>query len=51
LVGALLKLDKAINRNVISATLKKLETSGARKLQMLLLSKKTGIFPARARAY
>lgn len=39
LVIALLKLDKAINENVISATLKNLGQSGARKLQMLLLSK------------
>jgi len=39
LVLALLKLDKAINENAISATLKKLGQSGARKLQMLLLSK------------
>jgi len=39
LVRALLKLDKAINENAISATLKKLGQSGARKLQMLLLSK------------
>jgi len=39
LVRALLKLDKAINENAISATLKKLGQSGARNLQMLLLSK------------
>ena len=39
LVKALLKLDKAINENMISATLKNLGQSGARKLQMLLLSK------------
>ena len=39
LVKALLKLDKAINENAISATLKTLGQSGARKLQMLLLSK------------
>jgi len=39
LVRALLKLDKAINENAISATLKKLGQSGARKLQMLLLTK------------
>jgi len=39
LVRALLKLDKAINENTISATLKKLGQGGARKLQMLLLSK------------
>ena len=39
LVRALLKLDKAINKNTISATLKKLGQGGARKLQMLLLSK------------
>jgi len=39
LVRALLKLNKAINENTISATLKKLGQGGARKLQMLLLSK------------
>ncbi len=39
LIKALLKLDKAINENAISATLKNLGQSGARKLQMLLLSK------------
>jgi len=39
LVKALLKLDKAINENAISATLKNLGQSGARKMQMLLLSK------------
>jgi len=39
LVKALLKLDKAINENTISATLKNLGESGARKLQTLLLSK------------
>lgn len=39
LVKALLKLDKGINENVISTTLKKLGQSGARKLQMFLLSK------------
>jgi len=39
LVKALLRLDKAINENAISATLKNLGQSGARKLQMLLLSK------------
>jgi len=39
LVKALLKLDKAINENAISATLKNLGQSGARKLQQLLLSK------------
>jgi hypothetical protein len=39
LVKALLKLDKAINENAISSTLKNLGQSGARKLQMLLLSK------------
>jgi len=39
LVKALLKLDKAINENAISATLKNLGQSSARKLQMLLLSK------------
>ncbi len=39
LVKALLRLDKAINENAISATLKNLGQGGARKLQMLLLSK------------
>jgi len=39
LVKALLKLDKAINENAISATLKNLGQSGARKLKMLLLSR------------
>jgi len=39
LVKTLLKLDKGINENAISTTLKKLGQSGARKLQMLLLSK------------
>ncbi len=39
LVKALLKLDKAINENAISATLKNLGQSGARKLQTLFLSK------------
>ncbi|HUX59133.1 MAG TPA: transposase, partial [Bacteroidales bacterium] len=39
LVKALLKLDKAINENAISVMLKNLGQSGARKLQMLLLSK------------
>ena len=39
LVKALLKLDKGINENAISTTLKKMGQSGARKLQMLLLSK------------
>ncbi len=39
LVKALLNLDKAINENTISATLKNLGQSGARKLQELLLSK------------
>lgn len=39
LVKALLQLDKGINENAISTTLKKLGQSGARKLQMLLLSK------------
>jgi hypothetical protein len=39
LVRALLKLDNAINENAISATLKKLGQGGARKLQMLLLTK------------
>jgi hypothetical protein len=34
LVKALLRLDKAINENAISATLKNLGQSGARKLQM-----------------
>ena len=39
LVRTLLKLDKAINENAISATLKGLGQTGARKLQMLLLLK------------
>jgi hypothetical protein len=39
LVKALLKLDKVINENAITGTLKNLGQSGARKLQMLLLSK------------
>jgi len=39
LVKVLLKLDKAINENAISTTLKDLGQSGARKLQTLLLSK------------
>lgn len=39
LVKALLRLKKGINGNAISATLKNLGQSGARKLQMLLLSK------------
>ena len=39
LVKALLKLDKAINENTISTTLKNLGQSGARKLQEFLLSK------------
>ena len=39
LVKALLKLGKAINENTISATLKNLGQSGARKLQEFLLSK------------
>jgi hypothetical protein len=39
LIKALLKLDKAINENAISSTIKKLSQNGARKLQMLLLSK------------
>ena len=36
LVKTLLKLDKAINENAISATLKNMGQNGARKLQMLL---------------
>jgi hypothetical protein len=39
LVKALLRLKKGINENAISATLKNLGQGGARKLQMLLLSK------------
>ena len=39
LVIALLKLDKTINENAISATLKNLGQSGALNLQILLLSK------------
>jgi len=39
LVKILLKLDKAINENALSAALKDLGQNGARKLQQLLLSK------------
>jgi hypothetical protein len=39
LVKTLLKLDKAINENALSAALKGLGQNGARKLQQLLLSK------------
>ena len=39
LVRTLLKLDKGINENAISGTLKKLGQNGARKLQDVLLSK------------
>jgi hypothetical protein len=39
LVKVLLKLDKAINENALSAVLKDLGQNGARKLQQLLLSK------------
>lgn len=39
LVKCLLKLNKAINENAISATLKGLVQNGARKLQSLLLAK------------
>jgi len=39
LVKSLLRLDKAINENAISATLKNLGQVGARKLQTVLLSK------------
>lgn len=42
LVKTLLKLDKAINENAISAALKGLGQNGARKLQQLLLSKNAG---------
>jgi len=42
LVKALLKLDKAINQDAISATLKGLGQQGARKLQAFLLSKNAG---------
>ncbi len=38
-VRTLLKLEKGINGNAISATLKKLGQGGSRKLQALLLSK------------
>jgi len=41
LVKALLRFRKGINENAISATLKNLGQSGARKLQMLLLSRNT----------
>jgi len=39
LVKSLLRLDKGINKNAISATLKSLGQSGSRKLQTMLLSK------------
>jgi hypothetical protein len=39
LVKSLLRLDKGINKNAISATLKSLGQSGSRKLQAMLLSK------------
>jgi len=42
LVRCLLKLNKAINGNAISATLKGLGQNGARKLQSLLLAKNAG---------
>jgi hypothetical protein len=42
LVKALLKLDKTINENAISATLKDLGQNGVRKLQGLLLSRNVG---------
>jgi len=42
LVKALLRLDKAINENAISATLKDMGQKGARRLQSLLLSKNAG---------
>jgi hypothetical protein len=42
LVKALLRLDKAINEDAISASLKGLEQKGARKLQSLLLAKNVG---------
>ncbi len=42
LVKVLLKLDKAINENAISAALKGLGQQGARRLQTLLLSKNAG---------
>ncbi len=42
LVKVLLKLNKAINENAISATLKGLGQQGARRLQTLLLSKNAG---------
>jgi len=42
LVKVLLKLDKAINENAISVTLKGLGQQGARKLQALLLTKNAG---------
>ena len=42
LVKCLLKLNKAINENAISATLKGLGQNGARKLQNLLLAKNAG---------
>lgn len=42
LVKALLKLDKAINENAISTTLKGLGQKGAHKLQSLLLARNSG---------
>jgi len=42
LVKALLKSDKAINENAISAALKDLWQNGVRKLQVLLLSGNAG---------
>ena len=42
LVKALLKLDKSINENTISTTLKGLGQKGARKLQTLLLTRNAG---------
>jgi len=41
LVKSILKLDKAINGNAISGTLKNLGQNSTRKLQLLLLSKNT----------
>ena len=44
LVRVLLKLDKAINENAISAVLKGLGQEGARKLQAFLLTRNAGWF-------
>lgn len=40
-----LRLDKALNENAISSTLKNLEQSRARKLQMFWLSRNASVDP------